>query len=230
MASAVSHVELSAPGPDLLRRGRGGRAPVPVGRGSAPCSAISPPGRDRALGLRLIDDPEPPATVAELGVVLLLFIVGLELKPVPSLAPCGATSSASAPPSSPVTACRHRRRRATRLGLLGDGAFVAGHRARPLRDRDRAADAGGARRPADALWAAHLRDPAVPGPRPIVPLLALAAAPRDRRRRGPSRHRLAGRLSASRRRCARDRRRRAGRPLCAQSVLPPAGRAAAPAR
>src|SRR5215217_5139291 len=31
-------------------------------------------------GLRLIEDPETTATVAELGVVLLLFIVGLELK------------------------------------------------------------------------------------------------------------------------------------------------------
>src|SRR6188472_1780464 len=31
-------------------------------------------------GFRLIEDPETTATVAELGVVLLLFIVGLELK------------------------------------------------------------------------------------------------------------------------------------------------------
>ena len=31
-------------------------------------------------GFRLIGDPETTATVAELGVVLLLFIVGLELK------------------------------------------------------------------------------------------------------------------------------------------------------
>src|SRR5919112_6675331 len=32
------------------------------------------------FGLRLIEDPETTARVAELGVVLLLFIVGLELK------------------------------------------------------------------------------------------------------------------------------------------------------
>ena len=31
-------------------------------------------------GLALIEDPETTASVAELGVVLLLFIVGLELK------------------------------------------------------------------------------------------------------------------------------------------------------
>ena len=80
---------------------------------------------------------------------------------------------------------------AGRVRPLGSAARSSRHRARPVGDRDRAADARGARRPADALRPARLRGPAVPG-LSIVPILAVAAA--------------------ARRRPARDRRSRPARP------------------
>jgi Kef-type K+ transport system membrane component KefB len=67
-------------------------------------------------GFSLIDDPGTAASVAELGVVLLLFIVGLELK-LSRLLPCAATSSGSASPSSgspPFFSARPRWRPASR--------------------------------------------------------------------------------------------------------------------
>ena len=192
------------------RRRGGRRAALPrLGLGSvlgylAAGLAIGP------FGLGLFDDPEAILHVAELGVVMFLFVIGLEMRPVPAVGAAPATSSAWAPLQVAVCAAL-----LTGVGLRARPA--AGrrlHRRRWLRavlHRRRHADAGRARR--------HRRRRA--GSRSvsillfedllIVPLLALVAflAPGARRPRRPAR---AGWPSASAvaRRWPAGRRRAAG--------------------
>ena len=84
-------------------------------------------------------------------------------------------------PARAVRGDARRRRDAVRL--CGPGRGRDGRVARPVGDRDRAPDAGGARRPADLLRPADLRHPPVPGHLDRADPRHPAAARRDRRPR-----------------------------------------------
>src|SRR4051794_750208 len=80
MASAASHVSFLPP---LLTFCGAAVLAVPLFRLMGLSAVLGYLAAGFAIGpsgFRLIEDPETTATVAELGVVLLLFIVGLELK------------------------------------------------------------------------------------------------------------------------------------------------------
>ena len=68
--------------PDLPGRRRDGRAAGAARSGSARSSATSPPASPSGpWGLGLVSDAEDILHFAEFGVVLMLFLVGLELEP-----------------------------------------------------------------------------------------------------------------------------------------------------
>ena len=167
-------------------------------------------------GLSLIGEPETVRGVAELGVVLLLFIVGLELKLsrlISMRRDIFGLGAAQLGVTVAVFAAA-----AVASGLVLRSAVVVGHRAGAVGDLDRAADARGARRPPGLLRPALLRHPAVPGPLdradpgPDAAPRVGRGVPRARRqRRHADRHR-----DRARRAC-RGRPRRALRP---QPVLP----------
>src|SRR5215218_7973964 len=80
MASAASHVSFLPP---VLTFCAAAVVAVPLFRLAGLSAVLGYLASGVAIGpsgLALIEDPETTATVAELGVVLLLFIVGLELK------------------------------------------------------------------------------------------------------------------------------------------------------
>ena len=103
-------------------------------------------------GLSLVEDPQTIATVAELGVVLLLFIIGLELKLSHFRARLRAADGDDPLPWR--SRLRHR--------VLTPGLFRHRRRRCAFGHRHRPADAGRAQRPADTLRPALLRDPPVP--------------------------------------------------------------------
>ena len=132
------------------------------------------------FGLRLFTDPQAILHVAELGVVLFLFVIGLEMQPSRLWKLRGEIFGLGA---AQVAGC----------GLLLDaGVLAAGLRAggrvlrrdglRALLHRDRGADPGGARRRGDAARPAHRFHPAAGGPRHRAAARP-GGVPRARRRR-----------------------------------------------
>jgi hypothetical protein len=95
--------QLPAAGAHLLRGGGDRRAAVPALGLSAVIGYLFAGVVIGPAGFSLIDDPGTAASVGGARVVLLLFIVGLELK-LSGSCPCAATSSGSASPSSGLTA------------------------------------------------------------------------------------------------------------------------------
>ena len=147
--------------------------------------------------LAVIKDPDTIRGTAEIGVVLLLFLVGLELQPERLYSMRKDILGAGLAQMT------------LSAGLIGAVAWGFGlSRRRCGRDRagagavgdlDRAAIAGGARRRQRGLWPAHLLDPAVPGHLDRARAGAAAAAGDDRRRRAaaPSRRMAALGLAAA---------------------------------
>ena len=135
-----------------------------AGSGSARRSAISSPARWSGRTCSAWSAaPRRCCDIAEIGIVLLLFLVGLELNPARlwrlrhefSASACSRSCSAGSPSSA--------------LVWLATG-FVARRRARArpaagaVLDRAGAADAAVGRAAAHAVRRARLLDPAVPGP------------------------------------------------------------------
>ena len=134
-------------------------------------------------GLRLIPDVEEVGHLAELGVVLLLFLIGLELQPQrlwELRTRVFGVGGAQVALSGAVLAVA-----ALALGLLLAGGAGGGAGAVPLLHRLRAAAARGAQPAGDSDGADGLRDPPLPGPGGDSPPGGPAAA---RDERGARRH------------------------------------------
>ena len=172
------------------------------------------------FGLAVFGTPESIIPVAELGVVMLLFLIGLELELGRLMAMRRAIFGLGAAQLA-LTALA--------IGALAYAAGLVewrgavGRRPRigDVGDRDRAANPGGARPAAAGLRPARLRHSPVPGHGGRA---AAWRRCRCSRRASASAHaglaRWAARGGAHRR---RDRAHRRRRPLPAQSVLPAAG-------
>ena len=122
----------------LPRRGRGLRAARGAPAAWARCSATSSPGRRSARGAsRSSATSTQTLHLAELGVVLMLFVIGLELDPKRLRRRCAARSSAAARCSSRVCGAALAGALLA-LGLAVAGRARGGPRARALLDRHRA--------------------------------------------------------------------------------------------
>ena len=114
-------------------------------------------------GLGLITDVDAIASIASLGVVMLLFLIGLEVRPqrlwVMRRAVFGLGTAQVAITGAALAALAYA------AGVAWQGAIVLGCRTGDVLHRDRAADAGGTR-PADHQGRPRrLRGAAVPGSR-----------------------------------------------------------------
>ena len=166
-------------------------------------------------GWRFLRTPESIIPVSELGVVMLLFLIGLELELGQLLAMRRAIFGLGAAQLA-LTAL-----------AIGALAHVAGlarlarrHRrgacAGNVGDRDRAANSRGSRRAAAELRPTRLCHPPVPGHGRGAAACTVAAARAGKRKRA---RRLRPRRTGSGAHCGRDCAHRPGRPLSAQSVL-----------
>ena len=131
-------------------------------------------------GLRLFSTPESVLPVAELGVVMLLFLIGLELELSRLLAMRRDIFGLGV--AQLVLTAAAIAGLAIATGLFNWRARAGRRpRARDVRHLDRAAHPGRARTPAAALRPARLRDPAVPGHGDRAAARARAAARSVRR-------------------------------------------------
>ena len=194
-------------------------------RASSPCrSSAARPRRGAGLlgagllvgpfGFALINDPEAILHVAELGVVMFLFLIGLEMRPTQAVGDAHATFSGSGSPRCWSAARCSRRRPGVRLppavAVIGAMGFVLSSTAvimKMMDERGETATPAGQR----AVSILLLEDLA------IVPLLALVALLAPGERSGVER---ATRVAVVADRARRDRRLVRGRPLGAQSAVP----------
>ena len=199
-------------------RGGGRRAAVQAaGAGSvlgylAAGLAIGP------FGIGFFSDPKSILHVAELGVVMFLFIIGLEMQPS-RLWKLRERSSAWAWPRCGLRRAADRGRPAGRA--VGAGRVHGGHGLRAVLHRHRHADPGRARRDRQRPGPAHRFHPAAGrlGHRAATGIGRAAGARRHGRARrslDPGRHRAELRAGAA-----------GGWSMAAQSAVPPAGRARA---